>query len=813
MEDLSYIPNSLNTAETTPGNLADYIHLVGFFYDSLRVERINENRFIVKIHFFNLGEIEFNQHLQENEIDASFLITQDVAGLYRLLKYIVNPGFRPTRENYDVIATGFQNGNLNTTLRVLARQLDETVNDMTQIVHCFIEVAKYMAKNVEFLLTKTIMAANLYRSIYKWTSQITDLEAQVTDMLLALGDRASVNAKALEVARQRRISSTEYGNYLRYFDNDRYTQIAQHFEGLNIWKVNFVWTELLTRLRDRLIWFNHCCPGDQQVTNILEDVTLSVISNRLDQCIEKIRSYAPSVDIENISKRDRMAARVTQLQKEMLDFNTKKLERNVSKAKIMIKSFEFLNQQLEILHVDGIDYTEDNVGTSSVKLAGHIEELEKYISEQEEFKRQKELTTRISSMEFSKSMPGLKLQKLSGFETYLSWITSFNQMKRMVTNPYSKLALIKASLEDPVDIEFLKHTSSVDDCLKYIKDKYSDTTEILHHEKEKLYSLKDCGENLEIAEKNQQTFILTKNLLEQHGLLKFFDIIVRARLMNKLMTENQKTMYMNELVRSEEYWRRTFSSNLEDAEDNDDIQDIHINTLMARSSKSPNRQGEITPFATPCGSPATGPEASSSSTRTYTKDQIEALIEKRKREHFLRHVERYYQSTRRIVKARKLTKSREVENKPRRVKRTERGLEKESPEKEERTEAFATGYYQRVECHYCRQHHRRSFFFCLRFRKLSVPKRQELLENDYPEACIVCLAPDSVDEDHSNGYCGVQRRLRLKCKACGDKDHNTLIHSNQEYDQGEDSELEQDEEEEETYYNCYQADSEDDSDF
>ena len=347
------------------------------------------------------------------------------------------------------------NGNLNTTLRVLARTLDETVNDMTQLVHCFIEVAKYMAKNVEFLLTKTIMAANLYRSIYKWTSQLTDLEAQVTDMLLALGDRASVNAKALEIARQRRVSSEEYGNYLRYSDNDRYTQIAQHFEGLNIWKVNFVWTEFLTRLRDRQIWFNHCCPGNQQVTNILQDVTLSGFSQRLDQSIEKIRSYAPSVDIENISKRDRMAARVIQLQNEMTEFNAKKSERNVSKAKIMIKSFEFLNQQLEILHVDGIDYTEDNVGISSTKLAGHIEELEKYISEQEELKRQKELTTRISSMEFSKSMPGLKLQKLSSFETYLSWITSFNQMKRMVTNPYSKLALIKDSLEDPVDIEFL----------------------------------------------------------------------------------------------------------------------------------------------------------------------------------------------------------------------------------------------------------------------------------------------------------------------------------------------------------------------
>ena len=706
------------------------------------------------------------------------------------------------------------NGNLNTTLRVLARTLDETVNDMTQLVHCFIEVAKYMAKNVEFLLTKTIMAANLYRSIYKWTSQLTDLEAQVTDMLLALGDRASVNAKALEIARQRRVSSEEYGNYLRYSDNDRYTQIAQHFEGLNIWKVNFVWTEFLTRLRDRQIWFNHCCPGNQQVTNILQDVTLSGFSQRLDQSIEKIRSYAPSVDIENISKRDRMAARVIQLQNEMTEFNAKKSERNVSKAKIMIKSFEFLNQQLEILHVDGIDYTEDNVGISSTKLAGHIEELEKYISEQEELKRQKELTTRISSMEFSKSMPGLKLQKLSSFETYLSWITSFNQMKRMVTNPYSKLALIKDSLEDPVDIEFLKHTTSVDDCLKYIKEKYSDTTEILHHEREKLFSLKDCGENMEIAEKNQQTFILTKNLLEQHGLLNFFDIIVRARLMNKLMTENQKTMYMNELVRSEEYWRRTFRSNLEDAEE-DELQDIHINTVVARSSRSSSRQrqGENTPFVTPCGSPATGPEASSSSTRTYTKDQIEALIEKRKREHFLRHVERYYQSTRRIVKARKMTKSEEFESKPRRVRRTDRRHDKDSPDKEERTETYSTGYYQRVECHYCRLHHRRSFFFCQRFRKLSVPKRQELLENDYPEACMVCLAPDFVDEDHSNGYCGVQRRLRLKCKACGDKDHNTLIHSNQDYDSNEDSEDEQDEEEEETYYNCHQAKSEEDSDF
>lgn len=82
MEDLSYIPNSLNTAETTPGDLTDYIHLVGLLYDSLRVEAVNDNRFT--IHFFNLGEIEFNQHLQENEIDASYIITQDVAGQWKL---------------------------------------------------------------------------------------------------------------------------------------------------------------------------------------------------------------------------------------------------------------------------------------------------------------------------------------------------------------------------------------------------------------------------------------------------------------------------------------------------------------------------------------------------------------------------------------------------------------------------------------------------------------------------------------------------------------------------------------------------------
>ena len=42
MEDLSYIPNSLNTAETTPGDLTDYIHLVGLLYDSLRVEAVND---------------------------------------------------------------------------------------------------------------------------------------------------------------------------------------------------------------------------------------------------------------------------------------------------------------------------------------------------------------------------------------------------------------------------------------------------------------------------------------------------------------------------------------------------------------------------------------------------------------------------------------------------------------------------------------------------------------------------------------------------------------------------------------------------
>ena len=784
MEDTTFVPLSLHL-EASPGNMAEYEGISQFVYSLLESQDLPNNAFTLRINFFNKTVDQFNQSVQNAGVIEALVPTQDFAGLHSSFKYVLQPGFRLTIGNHQTIAARFDRQDLNTQIKAYARQLNREIREDTHLVECFFEIIKYFNSGIEFLLNKSMKAISLYKSIYKWTSSIANLDAQVTNMLMSLGSRTDTNNEALALVNQREESNQLFVSYVRFHDEAKWNMINVHFLAVQLRPYNFKWTELQQHITNRRIWTNHCCPSDTQIENLLEDRTLADVSAKLDSNVAKIRSYRPSIDITNISKKERVTERVTQIKTDINRFRDGN-QKNPSKAKLMIESLKFLNNQLELLNLEGIPYTQESVGVEPNEVANNIEELENYLSEQDSQKKQKELSIKMNSMEFGKHLPGLQLVKLHSAENYLGWIVSYNNMAKVVTNPLTKISLIKASLANKTDQKFLEATTDVKECLEYLKNKYSNRQEILHCELQKLYRMKKAGNNLKIMLENSEKFILTANLFTMHGLIGKLDRVTRSRIIDRIMTESQIHLYLCDLIKAETIWKSKFEGR--DQEEDEDEQNVSIprsptatENPEPRVSFSNNVIGNTTenssstPFTTPLHSPISTPTLSQhvevippSTTLTvrYSNDQIETILENRTREHFLRHHRRYYEATRRTL----YNSSMFEQNSSRR-----RFQNYNNYKRNQYTYKTDDNSEDKVTCQLCKTLHKPALFFCNHFRKMTVEERNHTLSNMFKDACRLCLAINNKDKNHKGGSCIIGKERNIKCH-CGSTTHNALLH-------------------------------------
>ena len=782
MEDTTYIPSSLHL-EASPGNMAEYEGIALFVYNLLESQDRPDNTYTLRVNFFNKTVNEFDQCVENAGVIEDLVPTQDFAGLHSSFKHTLQPGFRLTIGNHQTLAARFDTQDLNTKIKAYAMQLNREVRDDTHLVECFFVVIRYFNTLVEYILNKTMRAIALYKSIYKWTSNIANLDAQVTNMLLSLGSRTDTNNEALALVNQREESNQLFANYVGFYEEAKWNIINIHFLAVRLNKYNFKWTELKEHIANRRIWTNHCCPSDTQIANLLEDRTLADFSAKLDSNVDKIRSYRPSIDVTNISKKERVIERVTQIKTDINRFKEGS-QKNPSKAKLMIESLKFLNNQLEMLHLDGISYTQESVGIEPNEVANNIEELENYLSEQESQKKQRELSIKMNSMEFGKHLPGLQLVKLYSAENYLGWIVSYNNMAKVVTNPLTKISLIKASLGNKTDQKFLEATTDVKECLEYLKNKYSNRQEILHCELQKLYRMKKAGNNLKLMLANSEQFILTANLFTMHGLIGKLDRVTRSRIIDRIMTESQIHMYLCDLIKAETIWKAKFEGR--DQGEDEDEQNISIPrsptttenpeprvTFQNAVVENTNQNRSSTPFGTPLNSPTSTVTLnpievippSTTLTVKYSNDQIETILESRTREHFLRHHRRYYEATRRT-----LYNSNMFYTDNRRFQRYN------DYKRNQYTYKTEDNNEDKVTCSLCKNLHKPTLYLCQQFRKMEVSERIHTLSNMFKEACKICLAMNNKDKNHKGGICTLGKDRNIKCTHCGSQTHNSLLH-------------------------------------
>ena len=780
MEDLSYLPVSLSPGDSPPGNMREYAPLVELLYTLTEFEEnAANNTFTIKINFFQHTADELTQIVEAHDIIEALMPSSDLAGLHRLIQYVISPGFRMTQNNHEAISASMNHQDLNTKIRTYATQLDNQVAPATTLLDCFCIVMKYIGKAVSHWLKKIILASELYQSLFQWTSQIASLDAEVTEMLLSLGSRTQINARALELVRMRTESCRKYTEYMQHFDEGHFAALRIHLVGLDLHKVTFKWADLKNGFRDRTIWYSHSCPGPTQLEHVLQDQDLAQLSKNLDSNVEKIRAYVPSADLSNITKKERLGQRYAQIKTDMENFN-KSSQKNVSKARLMVDTLKFLNQQLEKLHMEGVEYTEQSVGVDPSDVADRIDSLETYISKVEAEKRQRELTSKLNSVEYSKLMPGLSLVKLHGPQQYLNWMVSFNNMNKIVQNNVTKLSLIKASLQNHTDKKFLESSTSVEDCLTYLKNKYSSRDEILYVELAKLYKMKRVGSNLKLMVANSEKFILTTNLFDMHGLIGKLNQVVRNRIIDKIMTESQMLTYECELIKREQAWR----SSLTVEPDVEVVEEINLTVPKSPTSAgnaetrnvtfSPRQQaGAATPFATPLHSPTVStntdpmveavPPRSTLETK-YTSETVETIIEKRKREYFLRFHKRMYEACRRTLH--NSTMFDEKYHEGRRNNRYNRYNDNYSYKVDEKNDP----------CGLCKKPHKPTLQWCSEFRRMSVEERHKTIFSLFKDLCKICLALNRKDEAHKGGVCSIQQDKKLKCKECGSEKHNTMLH-------------------------------------
>ena len=780
MEDTTFVPLSLHL-EASPGNMAEYEGIAQFVYNLLVSQDRPDNTFTLLVNFFDKTVDEFDQCVENAGVIEDLVPTQDFAGLHSSFKYVLHPGFRLTIGNHQTLAAGFNRQELNTKIKAYARQINREVREDTHLVECFFTVLKYFNTGIEYIMNKSIKAIALYKSIYKWTSNIANLDAQVTNMLLSLGSRTDTNNEALALVNQREDSNQLFGSYVRFYDEAKWNLINVHFQAVQLNKYNFKWTELKEHITNRRIWTNHCCPSDTQIANLLEDRTLADVSAKLDSNVAKIRSYRPSIDITNISKKERVTERVTQIKTDINKFKEGN-QKNPSKAKLMIESLKFLNNQLELLHLDGISYNQESVGIEPSEVANNIEELENYLSEQDSQKKQKELSMRMNSMEFGKHLPGLQLVKLHSAENYLGWIVSYNNMSKVVTNPLTKISLIKASLGNKTDQKFLEATTDVKECLEYLKNKYSNRHEILHCELQKLYRMKKAGNDLKIMLANSEQFILTANLFTMHGLIGKLDRITRSRIIDKIMTDSQIHMYLCDLIKAETIWKAKFEGR--DQGEDEDEQNVSIPRSPTTTEQPEPRvtfqntvaentiQNSSTPFNTPLHSPTSTitlnpieviPPSTTLAVK-YSNDQIETILENRTREHFLRHHRRYYEATRRTLYNSNMF-----------YQNSRRFQKYNNYKKNQYTYKTEDSNEDKVNCPLCKNLHKPALYLCNQFKKMSVAERHHTLSNMFKDACRICLAMNNKDKNHKGGTCTIGKERSIKCH-CGSTTHNSLLH-------------------------------------
>ena len=775
MENHDYIPTSLNYEDVAPANFAELLPVVRFLYNKLVAVVVQEAQddqqevFQIQLRFLNLTQNQLNQSFQHFQVIPELRCSNTTPDLYKLICRTLNPAFLVTRNLRDQVSAALNDNDLNQRLKIRAAEI--RAEDRAQPLQnmssydAFEECFRDFSGLLKALLQKAMLGVQLYAGIHQWTSDVTILRTRVTEMLMSLGDRSEANNLALDILVRRRASQTHYDSFLNktYGENPQ-ARYNAHFSyhGPEMEVSPFSYQNLVETIRDgNLITATYMRTPNQRL-NILDDPYIKPFSTELDNLIDKIQAYSPGPEAQLDVRRRRLLKRIVELKGGFESFkssSTKKL----SRARVLLDTLRFVSKNCEEVNLEGIDFTEDCLGIEPDQITDMIEYVQGYIDKEEELRKKEDLNMKLSSSEYTKNLPASKLPKLRSPADFLSWSQVTKSMFSVIKNDLSRVCLIKASLGNQVDINFLASCYNSTEMLEYLKKKYSDRTYIVAMELQKLFDLRNCGDNIGTMISNAEVLLLTYSYFKSHNLLGKFDRSVRDRLFDKLFTNQQKTMFAIEAVRSEGYWRL--------------YDEGRLPPPTASLINLAEGESEVPHYSTPVSTPNTSTVADNKDAgEDDQKDSASVILapkvtgdleiseenedkmEIRRRKLFFKLHSRFYEAARRIHFSAMV-----LDNKSSKIK----NFHSQQNQDRQNKKYYSYQVQHGSTCPLCRNGHVNNLSKCKVFTNMSsAEERHRALSRMKVNVCRRCLlfSYDPLDHPIIDNKCSLQTKLNISCK-------------------------------------------------
>ena len=793
MEDLGFIPTSLNYEDVAPGNIAELSPCVRFLYDKIHIvieQEANADQdipeiFKIQFRYFNLTAAQVNQSLEHFNIIQELrpAVTEEAMyGIYKLMKRTLNPGFPLTRQHRDQLTALLTDNNKNQHLKLKAAELIHeggrpavpAMSSYEAFEECFQDFAELLGA----LLQKAMYGAQLYTTVYDWLEDTTRLRTKVGEMLVSLTERGEANDLAQQIVAKRRTSQLDYERFInRRYSQNPMLRYNTHF-GHNTDQLEanqFEYEGFVRKIRDQGLILQTFFRTPTQRLVLLDDPFLKEKSAEVDNLIEKIRGYSPSAEALLDVKRRRLLKRISELKGDFDKFKASP-DKSLAKAKVVLETLKFLSKSCEEINLEGVDFTENSIGIGPEQITEMVEYTASFIDKEENSRKKTELQMKLTSSEYTKSLPTTKLPRLTSPADFLHWSQVVKSMFQVIQNEMSRIVLIRASLGNALDRSFLESCYSSADMIAYLKKKYSDKSYIISMEISKLYALKDCGDSLQKMISNSEVFLLSYSLLKSHNLVSKVDRSVRDRLFEKLFTNQQRTMFSIESVRAESYWNQ-YDRNKLPLSDNLNLPEDEVSPKQSTPYQTPDSSLVQKASQDDDSDVIVEPRVSGESADIDTTEDEEERMENRRRNFFIRMHLRYYEAARRVHFSEMV-----MENKSARYK----NFHSSGGEKSKRNH-FNYQVRTGPPCPAgCGKNHSNNLYKCEVFRRMTIPERKRLIADMTQPVCRRCLLYSFLKSEHqiSDGKCPVQEKANVHCKhpLCKEKaySHSPLLCDNQE---------------------------------
>ena len=451
--------------------------------------------------------------------------------------------------------------------------------------------------------------------------------------------------------------------------------------------------------------------SQNQTKSILNDPTIGPLSQLLDKITEQIHTYSPdSQEVAN-TKAQRLRDRVVTYIRDHDHFFLS-AEKSEGKAKQLNSTCQFLATELENLSLEGIDFTQQNMGINRNSLETKLIEISDFLSKLSLEKEKQSSNIKAQASELTKTLTLNALPNLSGPLDWLIWYTKYKSLAQHYSSDLAKQSLIRSSLTKKVDRDRIDNLNTSNEMLQFLMRKYGDIEILIPQMLNKLKSLPKADNKKQLVE-NYNFFTRTLTLLQSNSLIHRLDRYLIDILIPRLLLIDQQSLYFSQCIEKESEWR--LSANLPPQID------LSQNCLSSNS-------------------------------------QFEEL----KRNHFLKFTNNAYETVRRLLYSSQFQENSDYKQTYGR----QRFFNKRN--------AYFSNHTDKKTCHFCNVDHGNDISKCPNLARLSVIDRVNKIKK-FKDICKRCLSKvDYNNHNIVNGRCPSQK-LNDKCSKCGNFNHHSWL--------------------------------------